>query len=103
MFNKKMSKDNKAFRDALVKVAEDPEVKHDPKFEKLLNDAIKKAEKNQSIQSIGSNLAFQIRANVPEKELPKSMIYLQLAIERYNNFGGDSMIPFLNKFYGVQD
>lgn len=98
-----MGKDNQAFRDALVKVANDPATKRNAKLEELLNDAIKKAENNQSIQSIGSNLAFQIRANVPEKDLPKSMINLQLAIERYTDFGGDSIIPFLNKFYGVQD
>lgn len=93
-----MTKDNELFENALIKVIGDPEVQKNPKLSSLLKGAITKTKKDQSVQSIASNLAVQIKSNFSEAELPKSVIDLQLALQKFTAVGGSGMVAFLNKF-----
>ncbi len=93
-----MSKNNELFKNALVKVLSNTEVQKNTELSRLLKEAIAKTEKNQSVQSIASDLAVQIKSHFSEAELPKSVIDLQLSLQKFTAVGGSGMVAFLNKF-----
>lgn len=59
-FNKKENEAEEVFKKQLETVANDPAVKANAALSKLLEAAVKKAEKSESIRSIASNLDTQL-------------------------------------------
>ena len=68
-FNKKENEAEEAFKKQLETVANDPAVKANAALSKLIEAAIKKAEKSESIRSIASNLDTQLRSNFADNGL----------------------------------
>ncbi|APG72767.1 bacteriocin immunity protein [Lactobacillus delbrueckii subsp. jakobsenii ZN7a-9 = DSM 26046] len=91
-FNKKENEAEEAFKKQLETVANDPAVKANAALSKLLEAAVKKTEKSESIRSIASNLDTQLRSNFAENELPKAVISLQLDLARYSAVGANGVV-----------
>ncbi|KRL89324.1 hypothetical protein FC46_GL000881 [Lactobacillus kalixensis DSM 16043] len=70
----------------------DPEVASNEKLLNLFKNAAVKAEKNESVSSVASNLALQLQSNFGENELPKSVIDFQLTIQKYSAIGANGII-----------
>ena len=92
MFFKKNNKEEVAFKNRLMAVISDPEVGKNTKLVELLQEAIAKADKHEAIQSIASNLSLKLKENFTEKELPKSVVELQLRLERYAVIGANGIV-----------
>lgn len=91
-FNKKENEAEEAFKKQLETVANDPAVKANAALSKLLEAAVKKTEKSESIRSIASNLDTQLRSNFAENELPKAVTSLQLDLARYSAVGANGVV-----------
>lgn len=89
---KKANKEELTFKNALTEIINDPAVQKNTELVKVLQGAVEKANKNQSIQSIASNLSVQLKSNFAEKELPASVIELQLKLERYASIGANGIV-----------
>lgn len=89
---KKENEAEEAFKKQLETVANDPAVKANAALSKLLEAAVKKAEKSESIRSIASNLDTQLRSNFAENELPKAVTSLQLDLARYSAVGANGVV-----------
>ncbi|WP_251717812.1 bacteriocin immunity protein [Lactobacillus agrestimuris] len=89
---KKANKEELTFKNALTEIINDPAVQKNAELVKVLQSAVEKANKNQSIQSIASNLSVQLKSNFAEKELPASVIDLQLKLERYTAIGANGIV-----------
>lgn len=89
---KKENEAEEAFKKQLETVANDPAVKANASLSKLIEAAVKKAEKSESIRSIASNLDTQLRSNFAENELPKAVISLQLDLARYSAVGASGVV-----------
>ena len=92
LFNKKENEAEEAFKKQLETVANDPAVNANAALSKLIEAAVKKAEKSESIRSIASNLDNQLRSNFAENELPKAVISLQLDLARYSAVGANGVV-----------
>lgn len=92
MFFKKSHKEEAAFKDKLNSIIADSEVQKNSKLVELLQNAVKKAEKHESIQSIASNLSLSLKSNFSETELPAPVVDLQLKIERYAAVGANGVV-----------
>lgn len=73
-------------------VANDPAVKANAALSKLIEAAVKRAEKSESIRSIASNLDTQLLSNFAENKLPKAVISLQLDLARYSAVGANGVV-----------
>ena len=91
MFNKK-NKSDLRFEEELSKVMTDSEVKANPKLMQLFDEAKSKIDKNTSVQSVASNLAYKLKENFSEAELPKIVVEFQLKIEKYTAFGANGIV-----------
>ena len=91
MFNKK-NKSDLRFEEELSKVMTDLEVKAHPTLMQLFNKAKSKIDKNNSVQSVASNLAYKLKENFSEAELPKIVVEFQLKIEKYTAFGANGIV-----------
>lgn len=91
-FNKYENEAEEAFKKQLETVANDPAVKTNSALSKLLEAAIKKTEKSESIRSIAFNLDTQLRSNFAENELPKAVTSLQLDLARYSAVGANGVV-----------
>lgn len=91
MFGKKNEKQIK-FETELKEVMADSEVKANPVLMQLLNEAKSKIDKNNSVQSIASNLAYKLKENFSEAELPKTVVEFQLKMEKYTAFGANGIV-----------
>lgn len=91
MFNKK-NKSELKFEEELSKVMTDSEVKANPKLMQLFDEAKSKIDKNNSVQSVASNLAYKLKENFSEAELPKIVVEFQLKIEKYTAFGANGIV-----------
>ncbi|WP_297953927.1 bacteriocin immunity protein [uncultured Lactobacillus sp.] len=77
MFFKKSHKEEAAaFKDKLNSIIADSEVQKNSKLVELLQNAVKKAEKHESIQSIASNLSLNLKSNFSKTELPAPVVDL---------------------------
>ena len=92
VFNKKENEAEEAFKKQLETVANDPAVKANAALSNLIEAAVKKVEKSESIRSIASNLDTQLRSNFAENELPKAVISLQLDLARYSAVGANGVV-----------
>ena len=91
MFNKK-NKSELRFEEELSKVMTDSEVKANPALMQLFDEAKSKIDKNNSVQSVASNLAYKLKENFSEAELPKIVVEFQLKIEKYTAFGANGIV-----------
>ena len=82
MFFRKNQNATQQFKESLNNVMTDPEVASNEKLLNLFKNAAVKAEKNESVSSVASNLALQLQSNFGENELPKSVIDFQLTIQK---------------------
>lgn len=92
MFFKKSHKEEAAFKNALVTIINDPEVQKNTDVVQILQSAVEKTDKHQSIQSIASNLSLKLKENFAEDELPKAVVNLQLKLERYAAVGANGLV-----------
>ena len=92
MFFKKNLKEEAAFKSRLNTVISDPQVKKNAELVELLQAAIAKADKHESIQSIASNLSLKLKENFSKNELPKAIVELQLKLERYAAVGANGIV-----------
>ena len=58
----------------------------------LFDEAKSKIDKNNSVQSVASNLAYKLKENFSEAELPKIVVEFQLKIEKYTTFGANGIV-----------
>lgn len=92
MFFRKNQNATQQFKESLNNVMTDPEVASNEKLLNLFKNAAVKAEKNESVSSVASNLALQLQSNFGENELPKSVIDFQLTIQKYIAIGANGII-----------
>ena len=91
MFGKKNEKRIK-FEIELKEVMANSEVKANPVLMHLLSEAKSKIDKNNSVQSVASNLTYKLKENFSEAELPKIVVEFQLKIEKYTAFGANGIV-----------
>ena len=91
-FNKKKTKQKKRSRSNWKLSQMTPAVKANAALSNLIEAAVKKVEKSESIRSIASNLDTQLRSNFAENELPKAVISLQLDLARYSAVGANGVV-----------
>lgn len=89
---RKSNKEEVAFKNRLNAVISDSEIKKNAKLVELLQNAVAKADKHESIQSIASNLSLKLKENFTENELPKAVVGLQLKLERYAAVGANGIV-----------
>lgn len=92
MFFKKSNKEALTFEEALKRIIENPTVKKNSELIQVFQSAIEKVDKQQSIQSIASNLSLKLKSNFDEKELPPSVVKFQLKLERYAAIGANGIV-----------
>lgn len=92
MFFKKSRKEEVAFKNRLNTIIAIPEVKRNAKLVELLQQAVAKADKHESIQTIASNLSMKLKENFTENELPEAVIDLQLKLARYTAIGANGVV-----------
>lgn len=92
MFFKKSNKEALTFEEALKRIIENPTVKKNSELIQVFQSAIEKVDKQQSIQSIASNLLLKLKSNFDEKELPPSVVKFQLKLERYAAIAANGIV-----------
>lgn len=92
MFFKKSNKEALTFEEALKRIIENPTVKKNSELIQVFQSAIEKVDKQQSIQSIASNLLLKLKSNFDEKELPLSVVKFQLKLERYAAIAANGIV-----------
>ena len=92
MFFKKSNKEVLAFEEALKKIIDNPTVKKNSELIQVIQSAIEKVDKKQSVQSIASNLSLKLKSDFNEKELPVSVVKFQLKLERYAAIGANGIV-----------
>ncbi|WP_301049178.1 bacteriocin immunity protein [Lactobacillus intestinalis] len=92
MFFKKSNKEALTFEEALKRIIENPTVKKNSELIQVFQSAIEKVDKQQSIQSIASNLSLKLKSNFDEKELPPSVVKFQLKLERYAAIAANGIV-----------
>lgn len=92
MFFKKNVKEEIAFKNRLNIVILNPEVKKNTKLVELLQQAITRLNRHESIQMVASNLSLRLKENFAENELPKIVVDLQLKLARYTAVGANGII-----------
>lgn len=92
MFLKKSHKEEEAFKNKLNSIIIDSEVQKNSKLVELLQNAVRKVDMHESIQSIASSLSLKLKSNFSENKLPASVVDLQLKLERYAAVGANGVV-----------
>lgn len=92
MFFKKSHKEERVFKEKLNSIIAESEVQKNSKLVELLQNAVQKVDKHESIQSIASNLSLSLKSNFSEDGLPASVIDLQFKLERYAALGANGVV-----------
>lgn len=87
---KKQAKQSEKLQNKINQLLNEKEIQNNKKLVELLTEAEARLNKGESIRSVASNLAFQLKENFNEQELPKDMIDLQLKLERWASFGANN-------------
>lgn len=87
---KKQAKQSEKLQNKINQLLNEKEIQNNKKLVELLTKAETRLNKGESIRSVASNLAFQLKENFNEQEMPKDMIDLQLELERWASFGANN-------------